>query len=150
MLVVMGVTGQGTPRLRGGGCRDIEPSERALVPRLVVEEVERSLATNCNGCRSGIILRSMPISGVTEGINGELVRTMVAPLDCDWTSGVVARSKLIMLLPLCPSSPPLRSYCGCLVVSIDVAREVERGRDPENKLLRVETVVTGLGNEACD
>lgn len=150
--VAVGVTTEEGPRLRGGGWRDIEPSERALVPRLAVEVMGRSFTANCNGCRSGMILRSMPISGVTDDRNGELVRTIVAPLDCDWTSGVVARSMLIRLLPMLlnASSPPLESWRSCLVVSTDVAREVERGRDPENRLLKAETVVATLGAEACD
>lgn len=93
------------------------------------------------------------MSGVTDGRNGELVRTTVAPLDCDWTSGVVERNMLMRLLPMLlkVSLSSFESCCCCgLVVSTEVAREAARGRDPEKRVLRVETAMEVLGDEACE
>jgi hypothetical protein len=67
-------------RLRGGGCRDIEPSERAFAPLFTAEKSEDGGSFGAN-CGSEIIFRSIPTS---ELIDDRKAGFAVAPLNGDW------------------------------------------------------------------
>jgi len=109
----------------GGGCNDIEPSERALAARVfpdgidehgVTEGVFATLKEDCPSCSSfsSIIYWSNPTPRATDGMNAvELGRRVeevvmgatavaVAPLDGDCGSDAANRRTPLILLVLPP------------------------------------------------
>jgi len=117
--------------LRGGGCNDIEPSERALAARVfpidepgITGGVLMTSKEDCPSCSSfsSMIYWSNPTPGATDGVKTvELGRRMeeavmgamaVAPFDWDCASDVTNRRtpfRLLLVLP--PPESKLTPRC---------------------------------------